>query len=138
MRFCFLNVAILLLAMIPLRARARTTVSFFSEAIIVTTNERHVGPIDTPADVGRAIEACWNPPHAGDQITARLSFRRDGALFGKPFITFRKALAATPDATAQLVASINEAVARCTPLPLTRQLGAEIAGHVFLIRFIAP
>ena len=133
----FANTVVSLLLIMPAFAQARTTVSYFSEAIIITTDERHVGAIDTPADVGRAIEACWRAPHVGDQVTVRLSFRRDGSVFGKPFITFRQPLAAGPDKNAQLVASIDEAIARCAPLPFTRQFGAEIAGQVFLIRFIA-
>ncbi len=116
---------------------AKTTVSYFSEAIIITTDERHAGPVDTPADVGRAIEACWRAPHVGDEITVRLSFRRDGSVFGKPFITFRKASADSPDANAKLSTSIAEGIARCAPLPFTDRFGAEIAGQVFLIRFIA-
>ena len=132
-----LLIATLLLAVVPPRAQARTTVSLFSEAIIVTTDEGYVGPIDTPGDVGRAIEACWRPPHAGDQVTVRVSFRRDGSVFGTPFVTFKKALAAGPTAGAELTTSIEQAVARCAPLPFTRRFGAAVAGQVFLIRFIA-
>ena len=128
----------LLLAAMPSSLKARTTVSTFSEAINITTDERHVGPIDTLGDIGWAIEACWQPPHTGDEVTVRVSFRRDGSVFGKPFITYRRTSAHASDAGAQLVASIKEAIDRCAPLPFTRQLGAWVAGQVFLIRFMAP
>ena len=134
----FAIVSVLPLLVLPSSAQARTTVSTFSEAINITTDERHVGPIDTLADIGRSIEACWNPPQAGDQVTVRLSFRRDGSIFGRPFVTYRKSLAGKADASARLAASIADAITRCAPLPFTNRLGAAVAGHVFLIRFIAP
>ena len=43
--------------------------------------------INLPGEVATAIAACWRPPHDGDEITLRMSFRRDGSVFGKPRIT---------------------------------------------------
>ena len=50
-------------------------------------------PLNTLNEVSAALRACWVPPpidqsHAGMQITVRMSFRRNGELFGPPRITF--------------------------------------------------
>ncbi len=94
-------------------------------------------PVNLPNDVPRAIAACWQPPHEGDEITLRMSFRRDGSVFGKPRITYMKA-AGGPDGQADLANSLFAALKTCTPLRFTPSLGAAIAGRVFLIRFVAP
>ena len=90
-----------------------------------------------PSDVARSIAACWSPPHEGDEITLRMSFRRDGSVFGKPRITYLKT-SGEPDEEAALANSILTAITSCTPLRFTPSLGAAIAGRVFLIRFISP
>lgn len=89
-----------------------------------------------PRDVAHSISACWHPPHDGDEITLRMSFRRDGSVFGKPRITYMKA-SGGPDGQAVLANSIFAAIAACSPLRFTPALGAAIAGRVFLIRFVA-
>ena len=118
-------------------AQARTTISTFSEAIIINPDERHAGPIDGLGDIGRAIAACWHPPDRGVQVTVRLSFRRNGSVFGRPLITFGKATAGGLDGRTRLATSILGARAACDPLPFTDRLGASVAGRVFLIRLIA-
>ena len=119
------------------RAEARNTISFFSEATIATTDERRTGTVETPRDVAPAIAACWHPPHEGDEVTIRMSFRRDGSIFGRPLITYLHAREGSGGEPA-LARSIYAAVAACTPLPFSAGLGAAIAGRVFLMRFIAP
>ena len=94
-------------------------------------------PDNVPGDVARSIAACWHPPHEGDAITLRMSFRRDGSVFGKPRITSMKAQGG-PDGDAALATSIFAAIAACSPLRFTPSLGAAIAGRTFLIRFAAP
>jgi hypothetical protein len=90
-----------------------------------------------PRDVGASIARCWHPPHEGDEITLRMSFRRDGSVFGRPRITFMKA-AGGADGAAELATSIYNAIEACSPLRFTPELGAAIAGRIFLIRFTAP
>ncbi len=94
-------------------------------------------PIGTVRDIGPALSACWNPPDEGDEITLRLSFRRDGSLFGTPRITYVKAVGGA-DGEAALANSIFAAVQACSPLRFTPGLGAAIAGRTFVIRFVAP
>lgn len=91
---------------------------------------------NVPQDVARSILACWHAPHEGDEITLRMSFRRDGSVFGKPRITYMRA-SGGPDGQADLANSALAAIADCTPLRFTPALGAAIAGRVFLIRFVA-
>jgi hypothetical protein len=96
--------------------------------------------LDKLTEVAPAIGACWQPPAglAGFreiEVTARFSLRRDGKLIGVPRITF-----ATSDVAVRarelLTRAALEAIAACTPLRLSPELGAAIAGRPFAIRFI--
>jgi hypothetical protein len=77
-------------ASISTEARAMLVYSYYSDQIIITTDERWSGPVDHPPEVGPSIAACWRAPHEGDQITVQLSFRRDGSIFGKPRVNYVK------------------------------------------------
>jgi hypothetical protein len=104
--------------------------------IIVTTDEWHNGPVDLPPEVGPPIAACWRAPHQGDQITGQLSFRRDGSIFGKPRINYVKLMDSSSNRA--LTQSALKAIDACLPLQFTPRLAANIAGQVFVIRFVAP
>jgi hypothetical protein len=117
-------------------ARAMLVYSYYSSQIIITTDERRSGPVDFPPEVGPSIAACWRAPHQGDQVTVQLSFRRDGSIFGKPRVNFVKPVDSS--STQALTESIFKAIDACLPLQFTPQLAANIAGQVFVIRFIAP
>jgi hypothetical protein len=128
--------AFLGLACIAGDARAMLVYSYYSDQIIITTDERRSGPVDLPPEVGPSIAACWWAPHPGDQITVQLSFKRDGSLFGEPRINYLKP---SGGSSAQaLTESILRAIDSCLPLPFTPELAANIAGQVFVIRFVAP
>jgi hypothetical protein len=116
-------------------ARAMLVYSYYSNQIIVTTDERRSGPVDLPAEVGPSIAACWRAPHEGDQITVQLSFRRDGSIFGKPRVNYVKPMNGSN--TQALTESILRAIDACLPLQFTPRLAANIAGQVFVIRFVA-
>jgi hypothetical protein len=117
-------------------AKAMLVYSYYSSQIIITTDERRSGPVDLPPEVGPSIAACWRAPHQGDQITVQLSFRRDGSIFGKPRVNYVKPV---DGSNAQaLTESILKALDACLPLQFTPQLAANIAGQVFVIRFVAP
>src|ERR1700739_3345254 len=49
-------------------ASAMLVYSYYSDQIIITTDERRTGPVDLPPEVGPSIAACWRPPHKGDQV----------------------------------------------------------------------
>jgi hypothetical protein len=85
------------------------------------------------------LQGCWRPPplppgHPGFEITVLVSFQRDGAILGKPKITFE-----TPDASAEeslaYRVAVMETLQRCTPLPFTGGLGDAVAGRPFRLRF---
>ncbi len=117
-------------------ARAMLVYSYYSSQIIVTTDELRSGPVDLPPEVGPSIAACWRAPHQGDQVTVQLSFKRDGSIFGKPRVNYVKP---TNNSSAEAIAeSIFKALDACLPLQFTPRLAANIAGQVFVIRFVAP
>lgn len=95
--------------------------------------------IDTMQEVFQAIQACWRPPagsgFSGQEITLRLSFKRNGEILGTPRITFYNAGTQAEQREA-FTRSVREAFERCTPLPFTAGFGAAIAGRIFAIRFI--
>ena len=65
-----------------------------------------------------------------------MSFRRDGSIFGKPRVNYVKPM--NSSSTEALTESIFKAIDACLPLQFTPLLAANIAGQVFVIRFIAP
>ena len=69
------------------------------------------------------------------QITVKMSFRRNGELFGQPRITFESAGASDDERLAYRIAVANM-LNRCAPLPFTETLGNALAGRPFTIRFI--
>jgi hypothetical protein len=96
--------------------------------------------LNTISDLFAALRSCWLPPdddHAalGMQMTVRVSFKRDGEIFGQPRLTF-----ATPGSSTQTRKTYREAIdaaiARCTPLTLTKGLGGAIAGRPINIRYV--
>ena len=132
----FVVTALAAFASVSTQARAMLVYSYYSSQIIVTTDERRSGPVDLPPEVGPSIAACWRAPHQGDQVTVQLSFRRDGSIFGKPRVNYVKP---TNSSSAQaLTESIFKALDACLPLRFTPRLAANIAGQVFVIRFVAP
>ncbi len=90
-------------------------------------------PARRTGDIADAILPCWHPPAGGGEITLALSLRRDGSVIAAPRVTYVR-----PGSSADaLRASILDAVRACTPLALSWQLGAVIAGQVLRIRFVA-
>ena len=90
------------------------------------------GPLNTTADIRQALRGCWQWPPAsearsGMELTVRLSFKRNGEIFGAR-ITYQ-----TPDVSdeerALYYRALLAALARCSPLPLSASLGEAIAGR---------
>ena len=121
---------------ISTEAKAMLVYSYYSDQIIITTDERRSGPVDLPPEVGPSIAACWRAPHQGDQITVQLSFKRDGSIFGEPRVNYVKPM--NGSSAQALRASIFQAIDACLSLQFTPLLAANIAGQVFVIRFVAP
>jgi hypothetical protein len=90
------------------------------------------------ADVFRAFRGCWRRPSAeasGQQVTVRLSFKRNGEVLGKPRITFYQARG-DAQTRERFRSSVLAALQSCTPLPLSDALGSTIAGRPFTLRFV--
>ena len=88
--------------------------------------------LNTMADVGKALRACWRwPPlseaRPGMEMTVRLSFKRNGEIFGArlSYQTPRVSDEERAIYYGALLAALN----RCSPLPLSESLGAAIAGR---------
>lgn len=100
---------------------------------------RSVSRIDRIADVFAAIQSCWRPPagsgYSGQEITLRMSFKRNGEVLGQPRITYYRT-GTEADQREPFTRSVREAFAQCTPLPFTESLGRAIAGRIFTFRFI--
>jgi len=96
--------------------------------------------INTLNELGAALRACWIPPpldqaRVGMQVTVQMSFRRNGALFGKPRITFESSSASDDERLVYRVA-VAEMLKRCAPLPFTDALGNAVAGRPFTMRLV--
>ena len=78
----------------------------------------------------------WQASHKADEITFRLSFKRDDSIADRPLITTSARLPGRmeEETCRILLAAINA----CVPLQFTPRLGVAIAGRVFLIRLVAP
>jgi hypothetical protein len=96
--------------------------------------------LDTIGDLFAALRSCWTPPAAdaareGMEMSVRFSIKRDGGLIAPPRLTY-----ATPDAPAQTRETyrhtIDDALAHCAPLPLTKGLGGAVAGRPIMIRYV--
>ncbi|WP_052955087.1 hypothetical protein [Microvirga vignae] len=95
--------------------------------------------INTLREVFQALQACWHPPggsgYSGQEITLRLSFKRNGEVLGKPRITYYKP-GTQGEQRESFTRSVREAFERCTPFPFTESFGAAIAGRIFSFRFV--
>jgi hypothetical protein len=68
------------------------------------------------------------------RVTLRLAFTRDGAILGEPRFTFTTS--APPDVKAAYQRAAVDMLNRCTPLPITKELGGAIAGRPFVIPIV--
>jgi len=96
-------------------------------------------PLDTLDDVKQAIRGCWRwPPinaiRTGMELTVRLSFKSDGEIFGAR-VTYQSP-DVSDDERLLYYRALVLTIKRCSPLPLTPELGAAIAGRPFFFRFV--
>jgi hypothetical protein len=97
------------------------------------------GQVDNIKEAFARLRTCWKPPPASQanadvEITAIVSFRRDGTILGHPKITYESEHATDNDRLAYRIA-VMEALQRCTPMPFTQSMGGAVAGRPFAIRF---
>ena len=97
------------------------------------------GRVDTIKDVVARLRTCWKPPPAsranpGIDITVVVSFNRDGAILGRPKITYESEQATDNDRLLYRIA-VMEALQRCTPMPFTESMAGAAAGRPFTVLF---
>ena len=82
-----------------------------------------------------AVSRCWTAPTsaAGAKVRVMTRFDRDGRLLGEPRITEITPL--DPAVEANLVASIERALAECSPIPVSPEIGERIARQDVQILF---
>jgi hypothetical protein len=94
--------------------------------------------LDTLKDIVVRLHSCFKPPLLSQanpiDITVIVSFNREGAILGRPKITYETEQASDNDRLQYRVA-VMEALQRCTPLPFTDALGGAVAGRPFAIPF---
>jgi hypothetical protein len=105
----------------------------------LATANAEPGQVDNIKEAFARLRTCWKPPPASQanpdvEITAIVTFRRDGSIFGRPKITYESENATDNDRLLYRVA-VMEALQRCTPMPFTQGMGGAVAGRPFAIRF---
>jgi hypothetical protein len=90
-------------------------------------------------EIGPLLSKCLQLPEdsaarPGMRVTLRLAFTRDGAILGEPRFTFTTP--APPDVKAAYQRAAVDMLNRCTPLPITKELGGAIAGRPFVIPIV--
>lgn len=99
---------------------------------------RPAGPatLNRFSEIGQALAACFTPLASSSwaSATLRVSFRRDGSVFGQPLLPYIDAGSAQQKS--DLARSLLAALKTCAPLHLSPSLGAAVAGEIFAIRFL--
>jgi len=94
--------------------------------------------LDTIKDVFKRLYSCWKPPPLSEanptDITVIVSFNREGAILGRPKITYESEQASDNDRLKYRIA-VMETLQRCTPLPFTEGLAGAVAGRPFALPF---
>jgi hypothetical protein len=93
---------------------------------------RAASTINNVTDLSRALKACLTSSTVGLRpgvaLSARMGFRRNGELLGKPFISFQTSNMTEEEKESYRV-SIADALAQCTPLPFSAFFGNAMAGR---------
>lgn len=92
--------------------------------------------LNTLEDIFAAVRTCWKAPKISGpaDLVVRLSFTRDGKILGKAHITYENKAVSIETRLLYRFAAM-EAFKRCTPLPLSLDLGEAIAGKPINFRF---
>jgi hypothetical protein len=120
-----------------MRQRGRP-VLWFAAALLACPLPAAAEPLDSIKEVVERLHQCWKAPSRSQakpvDITVIVSFNREGAILGRPRVTYETEGASDNDRLAYRIAAM-EALQRCTPLPFSEGLGGAVAGRPFAIRF---
>ena len=108
-------------------------------AILSSAAQADSDKVDNIQEAFARFRICWKPPppsraNPDVEITAIVTFRRDGSILGHPKITYESENATDNDRLQYRIA-VMEALQRCTPMPFTESMGGAVAGRPFAIRF---
>jgi hypothetical protein len=94
-------------------------------------------PANTLRELFAELNRCLVTPKGiiGSELTIVFSLRRDGALLGKPKITFAKLPGDLSDQR-KFADGVETAFNKCLPATITDGLGGAIAGRPLSMRFI--
>ena len=94
-------------------------------------------PANSLRELGAELNACLPPSDVSEdrELTIVLSVKRDGALLGKPRISYSK-LPGDPEAERRFGETVERALDHCFPMSITDALGGAIAGRPFSFRII--
>src|SRR3954451_17619500 len=121
-------------------ARARKSLLWFAAPWLwISTAKAASDQVDNIKEASIRLHGCWKPPpplraNPDVEITAIVTFRRDGTILGRPRITYESENASDSDRLEYRIA-VMEALQRCTPMPFTESMGGAVAGRPFAIRF---
>jgi hypothetical protein len=96
--------------------------------------------LSTIRAVFAALRQCWVPPdrdraHPGTQLSVRLSFKRNGDMFGRPRLTY-----VTPGTSSDVRQiywdAVSASLQRCVPMHFSAGLGGALAGRPIAVRFV--
>ena len=88
-------------------------------------------PINSVREICASLRACWISPAVtkAPQLTVRLSLKRNGEILGQPLITYQTPGASEDEREEVSHAAVAATLARCTPLPISDELGGILAGR---------
>jgi hypothetical protein len=116
-------------------------VLWFAALLLSSIAAAHAEPgqVDNIKEAFARLRTCWKPPPASQanpdvDITAIVTFTRDGNILGHPKITYESENATDNDRLLYRIA-VMEALQRCTPMPFTEGMGGAVAGRPFAVRF---
>jgi hypothetical protein len=94
-------------------------------------------PANTLRELFGKLNDCLVTPkgNIGSELTIVFSLRRDGALLGKPKITFAKLPGDISDQR-KFAEGVETAFDKCLPVAITDGLGGAIAGRPLSMRFV--
>src|SRR5687767_11768662 len=108
----------------------------FLLALASATSVAHA-EVNSLKELRPALIACWQPPPSLERldVTVRFSLDRQGAIIGRPAITYSE-LSHDERTSRAFLASVLRALAECTPLELSESFGNAVAGRPVTLRFL--
>jgi hypothetical protein len=97
------------------------------------------GQLNTLDDIRHALNKCWVWPSLADSsgnmdLTIMLSFRANGDLLGGRITHVARAV--SDDERALYYVALETMIRSCSHLPVSKGLGAAIAGRPFIFRIV--